>query len=415
MLPALALVADLRTLQLVDWSEARLRVDSVPGSGQTAAFDLTTSPSATLGIRSRVWQLTLTYAPFLSLPDLEQGIGQNNEPLVLQTAALTADWHNRHLDLSLSENASYGQENTSNLLIGQAQPGMPQPITSGATITEIGYASSLTTLATSYAPTRDWRFGLRAGYFAFGGVGTFKAGDTEVPSSQIIAFQHGPTGEASVNYGVTRRLSTFLQVDGVRTETEPGPCFAQEDMTTGTCAPDSYIAGALVGVRHVFSPVSDGSIAAGAGVVRARLAPEDTYATTYYPEADATYEYRLSASRHRVVLRVDAGLSPTIDTRDGAVDNRAQATGIFTLLSGDFTLSNSFGVARSVGNAEILPSTIFFVTSRADYRLERHFVLSFGLSFFWQSQDRADAGGEDIISSGIASVAITADSLPIRF
>jgi hypothetical protein len=420
MIAALALVADLRTLQLVDWTEARVRADS----GQNVAFDLTTSPTATLAIRGHTWELVLTEAPFFALPDLEASVA----PTILETAALELAWHSRDVQLSLTESGTYGTENTTNLRIPPATPGMAQTVVSGVSAQTLYYASTLTTLAIGYTPSRRWRYSLRGSYFAYGGV-------REI-DRETIAFQHGEAAEASVAYSFSHRDATFLQLDGTRSETNTGPCFAQETGTTTAnpttaanqlCAPDSYIGTALVGLRHALSPASDASLAVGAGIVRARLGPPDLappptdpnylnyfYHTTYYPQASATYEYRLTLEHRRTVVRVDAELTPTVDVRDGAVDNRAQLTGTMTWLSGRLTLSGAFGAARSVGVSMEEPSTIVFASARADRRLDRHFVVSFGLSYFWQNQDNP-TGGESVISSAMASLSITASTLPWRF
>jgi hypothetical protein len=399
MIAALALIADLRTLQLVDWTEARVRADS----GQNVAFDLTTSPTATMAIRGHTWELVLTEAPFFALPDLEASVS----PTILETATLELGWHSRDVQVSLSESGSYGSENTANLRVPVAQAGMAQQVVNGVQAQTLYYASSLTNLAMSYSPSRRWRYSLRGSYFAYGGV-------REI-DRQTIAFQHGEAAEASVAYGFSRRDATFLQLDGTRSETNTGPCFTDLTGVTGTtCAPDSYIGTALVGLRHALSPVSDASVGVGAGVVRARLGPQYLYETTYYPQASATYEYRLTLEHRRTVARVDAELTPTIDVRDGAVDDRAQLTGTMTWLSGRLTLSGAFGGARSVGVSMVEPSTVVFASVRADQRLDRHFVLSFGLSYFWQSQDNP-TGGESVISSAMASLAITASTLPWRF
>jgi hypothetical protein len=395
MIAALALAADLRTLTLSDWSEARVRGDT----GQPIAFDLTTAPNATLALATPRWHLSLAYQPYLGVTDLES---TSPGAIYLNTASLNVGWHNRTVALGLTETGSYGIQNTSQLLIQAPAAGMQQTVSSGVPISNIEYAGSITNATLVYTPSPYWQLALRGGFFANGGV--------RAVDQQSIAFQHGPTAEVTLTHTVSREDAVFFRANGVRTETVPAPCFGLEGITTGDCQPDSYIGTAVAGLRRAFSPTTVGSFGVGAGVIRARIGPQFLYQTTPFPVVTASYEYTFIRDEHRVVFRADANVSPFIDTRDGAVDDRAQLTGTGTWTLGKLSLTGSFGAATTLVVVEIEPSTILFATSRLDDHLTKNLMVSFGLSYFWESQE-----GADVISSAIASLSMTVTTLPWRF
>src|ERR1019366_2871502 len=69
-------------------------------------IDFDDQASVTLRAYSRTTQLSLTYAPPVTLQDVEQGINAQNEPLVLQSLTGLVGWHSRSTTLLLTEGAS---------------------------------------------------------------------------------------------------------------------------------------------------------------------------------------------------------------------------------------------------------------------------------------------------------------------
>jgi hypothetical protein len=395
MIVALALAADLRTLQIGDYSETRLRVDSGPIVG----VDATTAPFATLAMAAPRWRLSLSYQPYVGVTDIE---APKPEAIYYNSGVFNAAWWNRTVSLGVSETATYGKLNTSSLLSQQAAPGMAQQVNNGIPIGEVSYAGSISSANVTYTPTRYWTFDARGGYSAYGGL-------TQTDRA-VLAFQRGPTADLQVTHSFTPEDAAFVRLDGTRTETLVGPCFGEETIIAGDCAPDSYIASAIVGVRRAMSPTTQLSIGGGAGLVRARLNPDIIYHTTYYPVLAASYEYRFVREEHRVVFRADADIAPFVDTRTGAVDDRAQLTGTGTWILGKYTASGYFGVAQTIEKVEIQPTTIVFATARLDDHLTRNVMLTLSLSYFFQHQD-----GVDDISSAIAEAGITVMTSPWRF
>jgi hypothetical protein len=405
MIAALVLAAELGTLQLADWTEVRARATT----GLPVGLDVTLSPSVKLAVTAPRWQLSLGNAFFLSLPDLE-------EPPVQwaawDTGMFEAAWRDRFVRLSVTENATYGLLNTVDLLFQARLSGMAQPIVNGVPGGLIEYGNSLSALLLEYSPAARWHFSSRVAYWVYGGI-------RPIDRSQI-AFQRTASAQLTTSYVVSRLDTGSFEVDGWRNETESGPCLAGDltqamQGTQATCAPDSFATGALLRLRHSFSPLSDLSLAGGSTFVRARIRPDDVYSRTVYPSAVVTYEYRLLHEGRKASLRLDGQLAPGIDFRNGGVNQRAQLTGTATWLAGRFTFTNAFGVARSFGSSEFLPSSIVFATARGDYQLKKNLFLSGTLSYYWEYQDASPAVPSSVLSTGIASVALTATTLPWRF
>jgi hypothetical protein len=395
MIPALLLAADLSTLHLSATSEARLRATE----DQPLAYDWTVGASANLESRGHIWQFELTYAPFFQVEDLEL---PKPDAIFYQTGLASAVWHDRHLRLALTETGSEGTRNSTDFVVQQSLPGTAQAYSNLTAPATIWYAQSLTTLSGEYVPTPRWRFVVQASYSLYGGL--------DEAARRYIAFQYGPLGSAVATYRVTPVDGIFAQANGSQSTSLVGPCQVPTNPPELTCEPDNFIASAIVGWQHTFSAASEGAIGAGAGVSRARLEQDVPHDTTYYPEATITYQYQIARTHDRTSLRVDGSLGPIVDLRSGTVDDRAQMTGTLVWSVDPVTLSEVFGVARSLGSAEELPSSLLFGTSRVDLRVGRNATLSASIGYLWQDQD-----GLGVSSSFLASVGATVFTSPMRF
>jgi hypothetical protein len=398
MIAALPVAADIRTLELMDTTEARVR----GGTGEQAAFDLSTIPSATLLWAGHHWQLTASYAPYFTATNI---VPPPVAVELLQTGTLATSWRGRFSSLTLSESGSYGTENTAYLTIPAPTTAGSQQVVNGSQPGFIQFAQSTSTLAGTYARSLRWGFSATANYLVYGGLDT--------AGREVIPFQHGPSADARVTYAFSHVDGVFVDANYWMIDTAEGPCLVPGVALT-TCAPDGLMGSLTLGLRHSFSRATDAALAAGASVVRSRVDPTFLYTMGYYPAAIATYEHRFGLEARPSLLRFDAQLGPVVDIRSGAVDNRAQLSGTLTWFDRLRVVTGGFGAAHSLGDVLEPPSTIFFLTSQLDYHVTRRLTLSLQASYYWQYQEDA-APGTSVLSSAIVTLMATVATLPLRF
>jgi hypothetical protein len=430
MIGALVFAAATATLDLSDRSDARIRA----GSGQSAALDLANTPVANLRVQDRQWTGDLVYAPSILVQNVLPPPPPAAQPVFINSVTLTSTWLLRHARISVGEDGTFGWESTAYLglqgnqaIAGSATTGTGMTTGTGATMTGTGgqglqllpkttdqtpipFASSRSILLVGLEPGKRWRLALDVGYFVYGAL--------DARGRALLPFQRGPLADASLAYDFNAIDHFIANLNAQRLQFDEGPCLAlaldnaalPPNTPLPQCAPDEFIAVGTAGWSHALNRLSSASISVGASGIRSRLNPTDPYTEHVYPAGTLTYQYHVGIERRPTTLRIDAQLAPTIDNRTGLADNRAQLIGTGVWSGARVTLSEIFGVARSLGDSLEPPATFVFNSSSVLYRLTKHAQVGAALDYIWQTQENAGA-----YQSLIASLSFTIQAPVARF
>jgi hypothetical protein len=379
MIPTVVVLADYAgTLDVANRTEVRTRVTQ--GSQTNPGVDFSDNPSARLGLRDRSWEHTLEYSPLLLLPDVELG----SPPLLLQTGDASTTWHNRWVQLGLSEFGAYGEENSAFLPTAPAgAPGtpitvqaLPQPIT-------LFYGYSDTSLTSRLRVARRWVASTSLDYVLQGGL---------TQSSRLVTpLLEGPRATATLGYTATRVDTVETRASGLVSQSTAAPCgatvipFLPPGGST-TCAARTDTAQAAEVWRHRFARRTEASIGAGAAVVHVKQRPEDRFTNIVYPVATASFEHGRTIEAQRALLRIDAQLAPIIDVLTGTADYRAQGSVNASLPIEHATLRGSLAATRSVQSRFFQPVTFASGQADIDYRFTRYLSAGGGFRAAYQEQ-----------------------------
>lgn len=317
MLSALALAAAVEgTFTLIDRTEARVRApDPVTNS---TAFDIENVPDARIVLSSPHFVYTLGYTPRLAFVDFNES---GSRPSILNAGLVSAQWHERKVRVTLTENASYGDQTFAALSVlpttgtpaaPSGSPGAPispnQPVSLPTTdavpaVALLSTMSSVTTLA-SQVTLRRMLLTASVGYQVSGGADT--------AAQQILPLQHGPFAETDFDVTATRRDHFVTVVLG-----------SDAAFSTGV---DSVLLEVLEQWRHKWSRSTDTELGGGVSGVRSRLVFEAPYTYAADPIVNGAINHELVHGADRVELRADAGFGPTVDRLTGLADQRVYGT-----------------------------------------------------------------------------------------
>lgn len=393
------------------------------------ASDFSTLATGRLALNGRQWSLSLSYTPSLTIPDVEQGFPATqppHQPEVLQGATVTAAWHNRSVQLSLSESGSFGsayywaaltanaQAAATGALGATGQMAGGQPPSGGqsqgqATMPgQTGTSTAATTPQAATQPTSGLqpefltfassntsasattRIGTKLGAGIFGGY-TLNGGVTSAARLQVPE-QYGPNAGLFLSYVPSRHDAWTTSVN------------AQELVTLGVCPPpqpghcDERVpsAGATENLRHDFSPVTTLSLSAGA--ITAVLEGTTLQESAVLIVASGLLSYRFGGPAHSDMVGLSVGLVPTVDVRTGLPMDLLLTTASLSLsLSRTTRLTVTAAEQQSVpywapaGGAQsawIEPYPFTSLTGTVDVRtrLDRQRTLGIGSQLFWEHQ-----------------------------
>ncbi len=294
----LAAAAVSGALDLSDRTELRLRD---PGSlADTVSFDIATAPRAELTLSSRRTTLRLSYVPEVTLWDLNVA---PSPPVLMQQASALGEWRHKLGRLSLEQSGSYGDVNYASLTFVPGPAGAPPRVDVVPASQVIHYMSSTSVLSTDLN-LRRWRLGLRGGYQVLGGA------DTEARA--ILPLQSGPFGEGLADFALSRRADLRTTLSAAELSFSNGP--------------ESVLVTAREGWHHAWSRTTRTELTAG--VTEARSRPDDRSTNRYqtFPVGELALEQSHLTAGDRVVVRVGAGVSPTVNQLYGNVDERVEGT-----------------------------------------------------------------------------------------
>jgi hypothetical protein len=408
------------TLELLDttrvdarWSYPLTIVTSPRREEVVIAGDVSTVPLARLVLRGRHLQLTMTYSPNIIAPDFEIP-----DPIqVLQTLTAAAAWREREVTVTLLENASYGQLNSTYLygggLASGATQGLPSQTTTGTGTAEPGGGATgggTTTASTAAAIPGSIPFGsfttmalvnarlsrryilvVSGGYQVSGGLET--AAQLETAAEAYLPLQYGPLGMASLTYRLSANDSVSAIANGVEATTYggcPPPLTGNAPAITAICRTESLTSVLQANVRHAFSARTTLTVGAGAAVtieptqveLQPGVVPEDL---EILPYATVSLFHRFQGPDS---LLLTTQLGPVIDSRTGLPNERAQALLRLTraitervtmLAAGSFTQSVPIG-------SDPYPITALNASIESRTLINRQLTVLLGLAGVWQSQ-----------------------------
>ena len=341
---ALALASMRGSLTLSDRSEARVRNDvDLVTNQHILVTDFDTLPSALLLLDEKTIQLTLTYAPRLTLRNFNRRAEQSPGFVleVLQRASAVAAWHDRRTRVTIGEDATYGKQGFSALLSSQ-------PIVPGAPLVEripsqtILYGGSRTTLTYATVPARRWRFATLAEYIVQGGL--------DESARAVIPLQKGPRGDVSLERVVTKTdglisisRGSYFHALGQSNATAP-------DATTVTLEQTETW-------RHRFDRYTESTLGIGVSEVRTKIVPGTVADEAGHWDLFLVLEGSL---RHlyasdRVDARINGRLAPFFDRLTGRTNYQAQGTA--SVLYAPWNLRHGVSLRAQLGVAQSIPAT----------------------------------------------------------
>jgi len=329
MLPAVTvLLAIAGTVDLSSRTEARAR--DAQGAVPNPSLDLVEIPTAHLALRERTWDTGLNYSALAVLPDVQTQL----LPQIVQFGDVGVHWHDRRVRLGLAEYVGYGEQNSAVLLatptgpVTPVTPGVPTPPTAAPgvqalTPSAIIFGNSRTVLTSRVQLSRLWSASTSLEYSLAGGL--------DAASRQTLPFLHGPSGEASVLYALSRIDGLETRVAAQRSESTVGLCspIIQGVFLGETCNPTAETAQLTEAWRRRLTRTAQTSLGVGGSYVHLRLRDEDPFVNRLYPVVQASFTTTFVRPRlneeARSSLRIDAQMAPLVDVRTGIIDQRAQA------------------------------------------------------------------------------------------
>lgn len=405
---AALLAADLAaTLDLSDRSEARLRSTQTTAAGSpppTIGFDFFTEPNARLHANDRRWDLTLVYDLSFLAPDLEQGFS----PLALQTGSAGVAWHDQRLRLTLTEDATYGLQNSAYLSttapISTPATGVPPTILATVPPTTLLYGSTRTAIAASDRVDRYTTLTLGAEYFIVGGLDT--------ASQAVLPQQFGERALVTVDTRLSRSdllttAATAQHVDFSKT----AACVGAPGEVVNTsilCQPSDELAQVVERLQHTLSRTETFTVGIGSAVSAIREQSNTSYHYAYYPVAEATYTDQPDR-QGRLVL--SARLAPYIDPRTGVVLNALIGDATFSdRLTHPVTLTVAAGASQNLPTGDPAAASILRAEVGVEYRFTPELAVAVGERAFWENEN-----GLGNFVTTLGYVAVTVREPTLRF
>lgn len=307
----------------------------------------------------------------------------------------------------MTEYAQYGEENSQYLFGGPSpQPLVPPPATTPAgggvqplpEPATLQYGNSQTTLASQLVLAPRWRTGLTVNYSLQGGL--------DPASREALPFTRGPRADASLAYALTRLDTLESRAWVLRSDASSQPCspLVLTVPAGSTCAPTTEEAQVEEVWRHALSRAAEGWIRGGVSFVQSRLQPQAAYTGSVYPLGSVGLDIAgpptlldIAGTPAPGRLHLELLVAPVFDIRTALVDERAQATAIFTVPFRTISLIGSFAGTRSVATTFTAPLTSLQGGVEVAYRASRTVSMGAGVRFGWQEQDGLGAYSNEMV------------------
>jgi hypothetical protein len=398
------------TFTLTDRTETRVRAPD-PVTNNTA-YDIENVPNARLVLTSPKFEYTFVYAPHLDYIDLNE---QGARPSILNTGLAAAQWHERHVRLTLAEAASYGDQSFAGLAFLPAVGATPPPNGAVGGVTATGttplpttqpvppvelvrIVSTITTLQSQIELHRLVLTQL---------VGYQISGGADAAAQELLPLLHVGFAEADFDAKADPRdhFVTVLKANAANATSQ----------TFGT-APGENIDSVLVELderwERQWSRATNTELGVGIYGERLQLAAGAPYTFSADPTFYAALNDRLARGRNQIDFRAEVGLGPTIDRLTGFVDQRAFATAQLTWTHRHFELRLLGTVAETV--PQTASGALRVATGEIDaiYHVSKVVTLDGGFRLLWEKQDpilqTATVEGTQALTFGPAAVAFVA-------
>jgi hypothetical protein len=365
---------------------ARARVDASTGLG---GLDLIATPSVSLGLNERTWQVmltTATYAAYINAFDPAQGTPNISQSL---TANLTKSF--RKMSFTLSETGQIGRVNLrlAGLSLGGGVAGPTGPVLpptgAGSTANgvllddDIWYGSSLVSFTATETPSRTVAFH----QFVRGSIST---GLSEEDSA--YPRQYGTGAGMGFSYKLSARDSLTTQLFTERIKPQRSLAI--------------YFAGVTQSISHTFSGRVTGTAALGLSY----SFPESS-ASRIEPTLFPTVNLGVNIDESPITFSVT--LTPVIDQFTGTLDPRVFGQAQYTGKANQFSWFVSAGAGTSVG----LTNNAGFITTTLNTGLQHPLTrdLSVGGSAGVSYQIVSAASQDSLIFFGLANLSYTPPGL----
>jgi hypothetical protein len=308
-----------------------------------------TTPSATVRVRARGWELTLGYMPRFTLRDAVGALS----PDALHSGAITAAWHLKRLTLGARGDFAYGTQSYTSLALG------PGPITGVTPIDRlppsatVGYVASSAGLTLRYAASRRWIGHGRFEYALAGGV--------DAIAREALPLQSGPRAAVGAEGALTRKdhLDSAMEIS----------------RTTFSSGPEHDVLELSEAWRHALGRTTETTLGGGAALISGRGASGG--ATRAYAVAQAALAHGLPT--RGLETRLSLRYAPVLDRLSGAVDPRLQATAAATLhLSHSTAARGQLSLAQSIPTLQDGAVTLVIGEAALSTRIDRAVQLEVG-------------------------------------
>jgi hypothetical protein len=347
LIPALLLAAAVSgAVEIADRSEVRVRSqDALTGP----AVDAETTPTVTVRVRARGWELTLGYLPRFTLRDAARAM----DPETLHSGALTAAWHLKRLTLGARGDFSYGTQSYTSLVLDPGQISGAVSIERLPPSTTVGYVASSAGLTLRYAASRRWIARGRFEYALAGGV--------DASAREALPLQSGPRAEVGAEGALTRKDHLDSAVEISRTTFSSGPEHDVLELSEAW--------------RHALGRTTETTLGGGAALISGRGTSGS--ATRAYAVAHAALAH--GSPTRGLETRLSLRYAPVLDRLSGAVDPRLQASAAATLhLSHGTAAHGQLGLAQSIPALQDGAVTLVIGEAALSTRIDRAVLLELG-------------------------------------
>jgi hypothetical protein len=455
-------------LILEERTEARIRAtvpDTATNGASNPSFDFATTPALRLQIMGRHVDWTIGGSYTFTAANIGQG--SLTELTNYGGATTSLGWHDRHVQIRIQEDGTYGQVNFGFLAPLTITPPATNQQKPPATTTltritprTIEYFSSQSQLPMIWQVNRHWTLSLTAGFLISGGA-NFQSRNI---SEGGAASQRLPYGLALVTYRIDKRDDAGLSIGGRHNDTalvaDFGPLPAagitpDPPTSAGITAPIPLAfrglttdeGDASLTWRRNWSHYVDSMIEAGASLIQQRLAGGSisvlqTPVKGWHPvpTAQITVSEKFGRGGVKGVVTEGVYLLPSFDFLSGSVIVPITATVLSNVIEHKRTYILEAGVTRTTSLLESPPSTnlgggvngagvqvaapgytVVQGSVVATQALSKRFDLSASFHLAWQETDaqrfpgQATAQQTQPLTSMVGLVAFTYHELPIHF
>jgi hypothetical protein len=318
-----------------------------------------------LTLASRRWQYALTYAPRLTLWDVNAA---GVRPTALHEGAASIEWRSLAARLSLHETGSYGSVDLAAFALTPGPEGAPPRVDLVPAPQIIQFASSTTTLASRLTFPR-WLVGASVGYQVSGGA--------DAVARTVLPFQSGPFGELSASYAASRRDHVITTLTTSEASFSSGP--------------ESLLMEVDEGWRRSLSRVTDLTLTLGASEAGARTSAFAARGFETHPVAEAVLEQRHARPEGHVDVRFGVRLGPVVNRLVGIVDERVGGTLTASHTYRRVTTHALAGASQSVPASGVYATSLVAGELGVAYALRDFVTFDLGVRGLWQRQQVPEA------------------------